>query len=229
MYFNSSYFLFAIPGLLLAMWAQWLVKSTFAKYAQVPTSRGVNGINAAQWIMQHTGLTNIGMNNIAGQLTDNYDPRTKVINLSQSSVQDSVASVAVVAHELGHAEQDAHGYFPLKLRGAIVPAVQISSWVGPLVFMAGYMLQSQGLAEIGLLAFIAGAFFAVVTLPVELDASNRAMRNLETSGLLLGDELSGARKVLNAAAMTYVAAAAQSILTVLYYASLLTGMNRRRD
>lgn len=227
MYFNSSYFLFAIPGLLLAMWAQWLVKSTFAKYAQVPTSRGVNGISAANWIMQHTGLNNIGVNNIAGQLTDNYDPRTKVINLSQSSVQDSVASVAVVAHELGHAEQDAHGYFPLKLRGAIVPAVQISSWVGPLLFMAGYFLQSTGLAQIGLLAFIAGAFFAVVTLPVELDASNRAMRNLETSGLLVGDELKGARKVLNAAAMTYVAAAAQSILTVLYYASLLTGMRRR--
>ncbi len=227
MYFNSGYFLFAIPGLLLAMWAQWLVKSTFSKYAQVPTSRGVNGITAANWIMQHTGLNNIGVNNIAGQLTDNYDPRAKVINLSQSSVQDSVASVAVVAHELGHAEQDAQGYFPLRLRGAIVPAVQVSSWVGPLLFMAGYFLQSTGLAQIGLLAFIAGAFFAVVTLPVELDASNRAMRNLESSGLLVGDELKGARKVLNAAAMTYVAAAAQSILTVLYYASLLTGMRRR--
>ncbi len=227
MYFNSGYFLFAIPGLLLAMWAQWLVKSTFSKYAQVPTSRGVNGITAANWIMQHTGLNNIGVNNIAGQLTDNYDPRTKVINLSQSSVQDSVASVAVVAHELGHAEQDAQGYFPLRLRGAIVPAVQVSSWVGPLLFMAGYFLQSTGLALIGLLAFIAGAFFAVVTLPVELDASNRAMRNLESSGLLVGDELKGARKVLNAAAMTYVAAAAQSILTVLYYVSLLTGMRRR--
>ena len=227
MYFNSGYFLFAIPGLLLAMWAQWLVKSTFSKYAQVPTSRGVNGITAANWIMQHTGLNNIGVNNIAGQLTDNYDPRTKVINLSQSSVQDSVASVAVVAHELGHAEQDAQGYFPLRLRGAIVPAVQVSSWVGPLLFMAGYFLQSTGLAQIGLLAFIAGAFFAVVTLPVELDASNRAMRNLESSGLLVGDELKGARKVLNAAAMTYVAAAAQSILTVLYYVSLLTGMRRR--
>ncbi|HQX75792.1 MAG TPA: zinc metallopeptidase [Thermoflexales bacterium] len=227
MYFNSGYFLFAIPGLLLAMWAQWLVKSTFSKYAQVPTSRGVNGITAANWIMQHTGLNNIGVNNIAGQLTDNYDPRAKVINLSQSSVQDSVASVAVVAHELGHAEQDAQGYFPLRLRGAIVPAVQVSSWVGPLLFMAGYFLQSTGLAQIGLLAFIAGAFFAVVTLPVELDASNRAMRNLESSGLLVGDELKGARKVLNAAAMTYVAAAAQSILTVLYYVSLLTGMRRR--
>ncbi|HQV68516.1 MAG TPA: zinc metallopeptidase [Thermoflexales bacterium] len=219
--------MFAIPGLLLAMWAQWLVKSTFSKYAQVPTSRGVNGITAANWIMQHTGLNNIGVNNIAGQLTDNYDPRAKVINLSQSSVQDSVASVAVVAHELGHAEQDAQGYFPLRLRGAIVPAVQVSSWVGPLLFMAGYFLQSTGLAQIGLLAFIAGAFFAVVTLPVELDASNRAMRNLESSGLLVGDELKGARKVLNAAAMTYVAAAAQSILTVLYYVSLLTGMRRR--
>lgn len=226
MFFNSAYFLFAIPGLLLALWAQWLVKSTFAKYAQAPTSRRVNGMNAAQWIMDHTGL-NVGVERIGGQLTDNYDPRSKVIRLSESSVEDSVASVAVVAHELGHAEQDAKGYMPLKLRGAIVPAVQISSWVGPLLFMGGYMLQSEGLATIGVLAFAAAAAFALITLPVEFDASNRAMRNLQASGLLVGDELNGARKVLNAAAMTYVAAAAQSILTVLYYVSLLTGMRRR--
>lgn len=225
MFFDPTYLLFAIPGLIFALWAQWMVKSTFAKYAEVGTMRGVNGMRAAQWIMNHTGV-NVGVERIPGMLTDHYDPRAKVIRLSDSSVQNSVASVAVVAHELGHAEQDAQGHALLRLRGAIVPAVQVSSWIGPLIFMAGFLLQSPTLAIIGILGFAAAAAFALITLPVEFDASARAMRYLEGSGLLIGEELSGARKVLNAAALTYVAAAAQSILTLLYYVSLLTGMRR---
>ncbi len=223
MMFDPIYWVFAIPGLLFALWAQFKVKSTFAKYAQVRTQKGVNGVDAAEWIMAHSGVR-VGVERIAGELTDHYDPRVKVIRLSESSVVDSVASVAIVAHELGHAEQDAQNYGPLKLRGAIVPAVTASSWLGPMVFIGGMMFNSPGLQLIGLGIFALATIFALVTLPVEFNASNRAMKTLQSSNLLSGNELVGAKKVLDAAALTYVAAAAQSILMLLYYVSL---MNRR--
>ncbi len=226
MYYGINYWLFAIPGFALAMWAQWSVKITFERWAKVPTTRRTNGLQAAEKLMALTGL-HVGVERIPGLLTDNYDPRSKVIRLSDSSQDSSVASIAVVAHELGHAEQDAQNYMPLKLRGSIVPAVQVSSWVGPLLFFIGWLLNSHGLILIGVLIFCAATFFAFITLPVEFDASRRAMKNLESSGLLVGDELVGARKVLNAAAMTYVAAAAQSVLTLLYYVSILSGSRRR--
>src|SRR5438105_12004918 len=135
MFFNPLYFVFALPGLLLAMWAQWKVRSAFGTYAQVPVRRQVTGLEAAKILMRNNGLTNIGIQGTPGQLTDHYDPRDKTISLSDSSAQNSIASVAVVAHELGHAQQDAENYGPLKLRGAIVPAVQISGWVGPILFI----------------------------------------------------------------------------------------------
>jgi uncharacterized protein len=241
MFFNPMYFVFAIPGLLLALWAQYKVKSTFAKYAQVPTSggvtgrdalgrmgyaRGVNGADVAKLLMRQTGVS-VGLTNIPGELTDHYDPRTKTIALSETSQQDSVASVAVVAHEFGHAMQDAENYAPLKLRGAIVPAVQIGSWVGPIIFIAGMWLQSTTLAWLGVIGFGLTALFALVTLPVEFDASSRALKLLQGNNILVGEELSGAKKVLDAAALTYIAAAAQSILTLLYYVSLLGGFRRR--
>ncbi|HMS56115.1 MAG TPA: zinc metallopeptidase [Fimbriimonadaceae bacterium] len=221
MIFDPMYFVFALPGLAFALWAQWKVKSTFARYAQEPTSRGVNGVDAAQYLMNHTGVR-VGVENIPGELTDHYDPRSKVIRLSESSVQNSVASVAVVAHELGHAEQDAQNYMPLKLRGAIVPTVQVSSWVGPMIFIGGMMLNNPTLAIVGILAFGAAALFALVTLPVEFNASSRALANLQSSNLLTANEMVGAKKVLDAAALTYVAAAAQSILTLLYYVMIFT-------
>lgn len=225
LFFDPNYLLFAIPGLVFAMWAQFKVKSTFAKYAQVPTRQGINGMGAAEWIMSHNGVR-VGVERIAGELTDHYDPQAKVIRLSESSVVNSVASVAVVAHELGHAEQDAQNYFPLKLRGAIVPAVSVSQAIGPLIFMGGMMLKSGSLQIIGLAVFAMASVFALVTLPVEFNASNRALRTLEQSRLLSGDEMVGAKKVLDAAALTYVAAAAQSIFTLLYFVSLMSG-NRR--
>ena len=226
MFFDPMYFVYALPGLALALWAQWKVKSTFNHYAQIPTARNVNGVSAAEWIMGHTNLR-VGVEQIGGFLTDHYDPSAKVIRLSESSVQNSVASVAVVAHELGHAEQDKLQYAPLKLRSGIVPMVQVASWVGPLLFMGGYFFANRSLAWAGVACFGAAALFALVTLPVEFDASRRAMVNLKASGLLVNDELAGAKAVLDAAALTYVAAAAQSILTLLYYVSLLSG--RRRD
>jgi hypothetical protein len=225
---DPLYLIMALPALALAMWAQWRVKSTFSKWAQVPTMRRVSGIDAAQILMRHNNI-NIGVKRIGGELTDHYDPRDKSMSLSDSSVVDSIASVAVVAHELGHAQQDKVGYLPLKLRGAIVPAVQIGGWVGPIMIMAGMLLQSAGLAYIGLIAFALTAFFAIVTLPVEFDASSRAMKMLEGSGILAGDELRGARKVLDAAALTYVAAAAQALLTLLYYVIRIGGLGRRSE
>jgi Zn-dependent membrane protease YugP len=225
MFFDPTYLVYALPGLLLALWAQFKVQSTFARYARVPTARGVTGAQAAQALMEATGVK-VGVERIPGRLTDHYDPRSKVIRLSDSSLDSSVASVAVVAHEMGHAEQDAQSYAPLKLRGSIVPAVQVASWVGPLLFLAGMLLSSHRLAVLGLVCFAAGAVFSLVTLPVEFDASRRALKNLEATGLLVGPELVGAKEVLSAAALTYVAAAAQSILTLLYYASLVNRSRR---
>ena len=227
-FFDPMYLLFALPGLLLALWAQAKVRNTFNTYAQVSTSRNVNGLQTAQILMRNNGLMGIGVQGTRGQLTDFYDPRTRTINLSDSSTQNSVASVAVVAHELGHAQQDAESYGPLKLRGAIVPAVQVGGWVGPVLFIVGILIGVTQLAWLGVLAFGLTTIFALVTLPVEFDASNRGMRMLETSGILLGDELTGARKMLDAAALTYVAAALQSILTMLYYVSILGGIGGRR-
>ena len=225
MFFDPHYYIYAIPGLIIALWAQAQVRGTFARYARVPTSSGVTGASVAQLFVQRTGL-HVGMKSIPGMLTDFYNPADKTLNLSQSSVQNSVASVAVVAHEFGHALQDAQGYFPLRVRGAIVPAVSVGSWVGPVLFVIGLMFNMFNLALLGAVLFALTAVFAIVTLPVELDASNRAVQLLSANGVLAGAELAGARKVLNAAAFTYVAAIAQSLLTLLYYASLLTGRRR---
>lgn len=224
-YLDPSYMAYAIPGLLLALWAQAMVRGTFARYARVPTSSGVTGAQVARLFMQRTGLQ-FGLQSTPGMLTDFYNPGNKTLNLSQSSVQNSVASVAVVAHEFGHAMQDAQNYLPLKLRGAIVPAVQTGSWLGPVLFFIGLMLQRPDLAWVGVAAFAATVVFAVVTLPVELNASDRAMQLLASNGVLAGEELVGARKVLNAAAFTYVAALAQSLLLLMYYLSFLTGRRR---
>lgn len=224
-FIDPLYLVLAIPPLILAMWAQWKVQSTFKKYAQVPTSTGVNGVATAQALINSNSL-NVDVTSIPGHLTDHYDPRSKTVALSQSSQQNSVASVAVVAHELGHAMQDKENYGPLKLRGAIVPAVQVGGWVGPLMFMAGLLFQSDALMWIGIIGFGLAAIFAVITLPVEFDASKRALAMLQQNNLLSQQEMKGAKAVLDAAALTYVAAAAQAITQLMYYV-LLAG--RRRD
>jgi hypothetical protein len=225
--FGFQYFLlFALPGLLLGFWAQFKLRGTFARYAQVPTQSGVNGVETAERLMQAEGL-HIGVRGTGGQLTDFYDPRSKSINLSESSTQNSVASVAVVAHEMGHAVQDAQGYTPMRLRSAIVPAVSLGAWVGPAMFLIGLWLNNERLALIGVVAFSAGAIFSLVTLPVEFDASRRGLAMLQSSGILAPQELPGAQKVLRAAALTYVAAALQAVGTVLYYMMILTSGRRR--
>jgi Zn-dependent membrane protease YugP len=225
LYGDWHYYLYALPGLLLGLWAQASLKGTFAKYAQVPTASGVNGQQTAQALMQLTGVQ-VGVNSTPGMLTDFYDPRTKSISLSQSSVQGSIASVAVVAHEMGHAVQDAQGYGPMKLRGAIVPAVQLGAWVGPLLFIGGLLLNMLSLVWVGVAAFAVAAFFSLCTLPVEVNASSRGLAMLQQARILSPAEIPAARKVLQAAALTYVAAAAQSVGQLLYY---LAVANRRRS
>ena len=225
MFYDPTYFIFIAPALLLGLWAQSRLRGTFARYARVPTSSGVNGQTAAQILMQQEQLK-IGVRGTPGVLSDFYNPANKTINLSQTSGQNSIASVAVVAHELGHAVQDQQGYTPMRLRAAIVPGVQIGAWVGPLMFIAGYWLRSPELIWVGIFLFALTAIFAVVTLPVEFNASRRGLAMLQTSGILSAQEIPGAKQVLDAAALTYVAAAAQAVLTLLYYLSLVSGRRR---
>lgn len=232
-FFDPFYLMISIPPLLLAMLAQWRVKSTFTKYAQVGTSRGFTGAAIARSILDAKGLQNVRVERAQGFLSDHYDPRGKVLRLSPD-VHDgrSVAAAGVAAHEAGHALQDQQNYFPLQLRTTIVPGVQLGSWLGPLVFMAGLFMgglsSSLGstIAIAGLILFGATAVFALVTLPVEFDASNRAKKLLTAEGLLYQDEMSGVNSMLNAAALTYVAAAIQAVFTLLYYAFLLFGTSR---
>lgn len=225
---NVLYLVCALPGLLLGLWAQFTVRNTFARYARVPTASGMSGADAAEALIRATGLR-IGVRPTGGMLTDFYDPGTKTINLSQSSMQRSIASVAVVAHEIGHATQDAEGYAPLKVRSAIVPAVRLGAWVGPLMFLAGLYLNSQSLSLLGLVAFSAAALFSLVTLPVEFDASRRALVLLPRAGIVQPQELPGAERVLRAAALTYVAAALQSVGTLFYYVMIYSRLSRRRS
>lgn len=225
MIFDPLFLILALPGLLIGLWAQVSLRSTFARYVKVPTASGVNGIQTAQELMRAEHL-DIGVRQTGGVLTDFYDPRSKSISLSESSGYDSIASVAVVAHEMGHAVQDAQRYMPMRLRGAIVPAVSVSAWVGPLMFIGGLYLASQSLTLIGLVLFSAGAIFSLVTLPVEFDASRRGLTMLQQTGILESQEIPAARKVLHAAALTYVAAALQAIGTLLYWVLIFS---RRRS
>ncbi len=226
-FFDPMYLVFAGPPLLLALYAQWKVKRAFNKYARVRTARGVTGAQVARSLLDSQGLTNVRVERVGGFLSDHYDPRGKVLRLSpQVHDTPSVAAAGVAAHEMGHALQDAQGYAPLTLRTAMVPAVQFGSSLGPILFIAGLLLQFTGLAWLGLIFFAASVVFAVVTLPVEFDASRRAKALLSSQGVLIHGEGEGVNKVLNAAALTYVAGALQAIATLAYYAFLLMG---RRD
>lgn len=229
-FLDPTYLCFMAPGLLLVMFASWYVKSAYSKWSRVPVRSGMTGAEAAQRLIMSGGLNGVQVQAIGGQLTDNYDPRDKVLRLSQGVANTaSVASVAVAAHELGHAMQDADGYFPLRFRAALVPAVNIGSWLGWILIFAGILLNMTNLAWIGILVFSGGALFALATLPVELNASARAKRLLADTGIVAGpDERSGVNKVLNAAALTYVAALATAVLQLLYFVSLVGGMGGRR-
>ena len=222
MYLDPMYFVFILPAFLLAMWAQFKVKGAYAKYTRVPNQRGLTGLDAARIILPGEGLGHVSIEGIPGELTDHYDPRSKKLGLSAGvAKQPSVASLAVTVHEIGHALQDHQNYGPLKLRSAIVPAVQVSSWVAPIMFFIGLLIGYSQLAWLGIILFGLGAVFALITLPVEFNASKRGLQLLQTYQLADGQEIKGAKSVLDAAALTYVAALAQALMTLLYYVSFM--------
>ncbi len=228
MYFNPLYLVFALPGLLLGLWARSRTKSAFNKYSKVRTLRGISGAQVARALLDEQGLYDVVVEETNGFLSDHYDPRSKTLRLSPQVYQTpSVAAAGIAAHEMGHALQDAGGYFPLQIRSAFVPAAQFGSSLAPWLFMGGMLLNFTALAWVGVILFAAAVVFTLITLPVEFDASRRAKQLLVSSGVLVGDEIKGVNKVLDAAALTYVAAAVSAVGTLLYYVMLLTGGRRR--
>jgi Zn-dependent membrane protease YugP len=230
--FDPRYLVFALPALLLAFYAQWRVRSAYERYSREPNNRGLSGSEVARILLRSAGLGHIRVEEVPGQLSDHYDPGKDILRLSQGVSQSrSVAALGIVAHEVGHAMQDAANYVPLRLRSGLVPAVKIGSWLGPIIFLAGFFLSgltgSTAIAWLGLFLFAGTVVFALITLPVEFNASNRALQLLQTYQLADGRELQETKKVLDAAALTYVAALAQALSTLLYYVFLLTGFSRR--
>jgi Zn-dependent membrane protease YugP len=229
---DPRYLVFALPALLLAFYAQWRVSSTYNKYSRKPNRRGITGYEAARILLRSAGLDHISVEQAPGRLGDHYDPRKKILRLSQGVAQNpSVASLGIVAHEVGHAIQDAASYTPLRVRSGLVPMVQIGSWLGPIIFFAGFFLSgltgSTLIAWFGLFLFAGTVVFALITLPVEFNASKRALQLLNAYQLADGRELQETKQVLDAAALTYIASLAQAIATMLYYVFLLTGFSRR--
>jgi Zn-dependent membrane protease YugP len=227
---NPTYFVFIVPALLLMLFAQFKVQGTYRKYGQIANRLGISGLEAARRLLRANGLNHVQVKGTRGQLTDHYDPRSKELRLSEGVARSaSVASLGIVAHECGHAVQDKAGYFPLRLRAGLVPMVNIGGYLGYIFFLVGLFLQMTGLVWLGVIFFSGGVVFALATLPVELNASSRAMKMLKSAGLVRGeDEYKQAKSVLNAAALTYVAALAMALFQLLYYISIAAGMSGRR-
>lgn len=229
-YYDPNYLCFMAPAFLLMALASWYVNSAYQKWSRVRARSGLTGAEAAQRLISSGGLAGVHIQTVGGNLSDHYDPRDKSLNLSANVANTpSVAAIAVAAHELGHAMQDSEGYLPLRLRAALVPAVNIGSSLGWILIFAGLLLHLTQLAWIGVLVFSAGTVFALATLPVELNASSRAKRLLAETGIVSGqEEISGVNNVLNAAALTYVAGLLTAILQLLYFINLVGGFGRRR-
>ena len=233
MLFGWFYFdwtvLIVLPALILSVWAQIKVNSTFNKYAKLYIRRGMTGADAARKILDDHGLHHIKVEHIRGKLTDHYDPRANVIRLSDAVYGSvSAAAIGVAAHEAGHAVQHAKGYFPIRVRAAVIPATRFGSMLAIPIFFIGLLLASPALLLAGIALYSLVAFFQLVTLPVEFNASSRAIRVLRSSGMLSEEELSAAKKVLTAAALTYVAALLTSLLTLLRLVVLAGGRSNRR-
>jgi uncharacterized protein len=204
--------------LVFGLWAQAKVKSTFRKYSEVPTGNGMTGAQAAEAVLRSSGLPGVSIRPVEGSLTDHYDPRSKTLNLSQDvGQQATVAALGVAAHEAGHAVQDAAGYRPMRIRQTLVPAAQIGQSLWFLPVFLGFILGSVGLINVGLILFSAIVLFQLVTLPVEFDASKRALAALEGQNLLAASEVDGARAVLRAAALTYVAGFVAALGQLIYF------------
>lgn len=228
MFFDLNYLIYMIPAFILMGITSWYVKYAYNKWSRVRASSGLTGVDATRRLISMNGLTGLQIQGTAGNLTDYYDPRNNTLFLSEGVANvPSVAALAIAAHELGHAQQDAEEYFPMRLRGFLVPMVNIGSNLGWILIIAGLLLNFTGLAWLGVLVFSGGAIFALATLPVEFDASARAKRMLANSGIIQTDEeMRGVNNVLNAAALTYVAGLVTAIMQVLYYVSLISGRSR---
>lgn len=219
MYFHPS-MLILIPGMLLTFWAQSRVQGTYHKYAQVRSTMGLTGAQVAELILQRMGIHHVRVEAVAGELTDHYDPSAKAVRLSEVIYgSDSLAAAAVAAHECGHVLQDVKGYSPMNVRAALVPAANLGSNLGPLLILVGIFLGAAGgfFINLGIVLFVGVILFHVVTLPVEFDASNRALRLIDELGILQGEENQAAKKVLDAAAFTYVATALYAVLQLAQY------------
>jgi Zn-dependent membrane protease YugP len=217
MYFHASY-LILIPGMILMFWAQQRVKATYQKYAEIRSSLGMTGAQVAKTILERMGIHDVTVEQVAGELTDHYDPSAKAVRLSESVYgSSSLAAAAIAAHECGHVLQDVRGYQFMNIRASLVPVANIGANFGPLMVMAGLFLTSLGslstvFINLGIILFAGAILFHLVTLPVEFDASSRALRLIDELGILQGEENRGARSVLNAAAWTYVATAIYAAL-----------------
>lgn len=231
MFYDPTYFLVLI-GVVLSLFASTRVKSTFNKYSQMRNSRGMTGAEAAEQVLHGAGIYDVRIERVAGNLTDHYDPRSKVLRLSYTVYgQTSVAAVGVAAHECGHAIQHAKGYGPLKFRNTLVPVANFGAKIAWPLILIGILINSESswiIMQAGIIAFSLAVLFQLVTLPVEFNASKRAIRVIADRGMMFGEEIVAAKKVLNAAALTYVASAAASILQLLRLI-ILTGGRRRRD
>lgn len=228
-----SYMIFMLPALLLGLWAQFKVKSTYKKYNKISNSRRMTGEQAARMILDRNNLSYIKIEPIAGELTDHYDPQDYVIRLSASVYNStSIGAIGVAAHEAGHAVQHAEEYMPIKLRTAIIPVCNFGSKIGPIMIIAGCFFAGdlgRNLIFWGIVLFSLVALFQLVTLPVEFNASNRALAVIRDSGMFVNEDYKGAKKVLSAAAMTYVAALVSSVMQILYYVVRYLGVGRRND
>jgi Zn-dependent membrane protease YugP len=230
MFFDPIYLLFIAPGMALSLWASFRVKSTFAKYSQVPSRRGLTGAQAAHELLRGAGITDVEVVRSSGMLTDHYNPVTKKLALSEPVYDSrSVAALGVATHEAGHAIQHARHYSPLWVRSALVPTANIGSSMGYMVMVGGLLFQSDPMVLVGAVLFSAVLLFQIVTLPVEFNASNRAKALIVEHGIVTRDERKGVDAVLNAAALTYVAAAVTSLLTLLYFLHRAGLLGGRRD
>lgn len=230
MFFDPMWFVFSLPALLLMLWAQSRVRNAFAKYSQVPNMTGLTGAQVARRILDSNGLYDVPVEITPGELSDHYDPTNKVLRLSPQVAQvPSVAALGIAAHEVGHAIQDKVSYVPMRVRGGLVPIVNLGSSIGWIMLLGGFMLQATGLVWAGVFLFSFGALFALVTLPVEFDASRRALSALQTNGVVSTVEYDGAKAVLNAAALTYLAGFLQAFSQLLYFVFMALGMSRRNE
>jgi len=233
MFYSTGYLVYMLPAFILVLLAQWYVNSTYRRWSQVRNYMGLTGQEAARRLINYGGLAGVQIDSVSSRLGDHYDPREKVLRLSPGVAQgQSIAAVAVAAHEIGHALQDKQDYAPLRMRAALVPAVNIGSRLGFVMIFLGLILggaTGTQIAWLGVGAFGLGAVFALATLPVELNASSRARQLLSNSGIIhTEDERSGVHAVLRAAAFTYVAALAAAVLQLLYWAMVVGGGGRRR-